>query len=140
MSYKIISKNTQRHNQNGTSNNLRCINPLNANPTKWLNKLKQFVGFYRRIVSFSCHNSPHFFYSIQKRHHCNIKTVRNERCFFYFSLYHKGWNSILLWTSGITVSPKTFVSTRHIVFHNYSAGSLFKCPNFEINFKLLFCT
>ena len=106
MSYKIISKNTQRHNQNGTSNNLRCINPLNANPTKWLNKLKQFVGFYRRIVSFSCHNSPHFFYSIQKRHHCNIKTVRNERCFFYFSLYHKGWNSILLWTYCISQSQR----------------------------------
>ena len=27
------------------------INPLNANPTKWSNTLKPFVGFYRRIVS-----------------------------------------------------------------------------------------
>ena len=27
-----------------------CINPLNANPTKWSNKLKQFVGNSRLIV------------------------------------------------------------------------------------------
>ena len=26
------------------------INPLSANPTKWSNTLKEFVGFYRRIV------------------------------------------------------------------------------------------
>ena len=26
------------------------INPLSANPTKWSNTLKQFVGFCRRIV------------------------------------------------------------------------------------------
>ena len=27
-----------------------CINPLNTNPTKWSNKLKQFVGNSRLIV------------------------------------------------------------------------------------------
>ena len=26
------------------------VNPLSANPTKWLNELKQFVGFCRRIA------------------------------------------------------------------------------------------
>ena len=26
------------------------FNPFSANPTKWSNILKQFVGFYRRIV------------------------------------------------------------------------------------------
>ena len=32
------------------SKNLLKVNPLSANPTKWSNTLKQFVGFCRRIV------------------------------------------------------------------------------------------
>ena len=29
---------------------LKCLNPLSANPTKWLNTLKQFAGCCQRIV------------------------------------------------------------------------------------------
>ena len=32
------------------STSLLSVNPLSANPTKWINTLKQFVGCYRRIV------------------------------------------------------------------------------------------
>ena len=35
-----IFKNAKKYN----------ANPLSANPTKWSNTLKQFVGFYRQIV------------------------------------------------------------------------------------------
>ena len=33
-----------------TGSTVIYINPLSANPTKWSNTLKQFVGFCRRIV------------------------------------------------------------------------------------------
>ena len=43
---------TINHDSNSNSNNNICtwLNPLSANPTKWSNILKQFVGCCRRIV------------------------------------------------------------------------------------------
>ena len=33
-----------------SKNSSLSFNPLTANPTKWSNTLKQFVGFYQRVV------------------------------------------------------------------------------------------
>ena len=43
----IYQKQQGRHNNNKPET---TINPLSANPTKWSNTLKQFVGCCRRIV------------------------------------------------------------------------------------------
>ena len=46
LTYLIANETTSEIQRNGPY----AFNPLSANNTKWSNTLKQFVGWYRRII------------------------------------------------------------------------------------------
>ena len=53
LSKQAYSRLTYSHNtavSDNTANKIYSVNPLSANPIKWANTLKQFVGFCQRIV------------------------------------------------------------------------------------------